>query len=354
MSLLFIDSFDHYATLDLSEKWTQVFPALGAVEIVPNGVCEGNCVKFDTIESISKGVTCGGTPNVGTAGFHMKVAYNLYGFPFFGVTRIGMASNFQFYVFLDATSGAIIVYDGDGVMQTWSPPDSIRTNEWVFFECQWAISPVAGTIILHVNGVEVLNVGGLDLQYSLHPDNLWHAVKLACVGNACWYADNFYVLDDAGAGPDNTFLGDSRVQAIYPEGVGANLAWTPVGAAANWDCVDDDDVLAVTAAPDGDTTYVEANAAGTRDTHVFTDIDLVAGTIFGVQALINCEKIDTGARLVAAVIRHGGIDNVGANRAPSYLSYNYMIQIFPLNPGTAAVWTIADVNNAEYGYQLTV
>ena len=42
------------------------------------------------------------------------------------------------------------------------------------------------------------------------------------------------------------------------------------------------------------------------------------------------------------------------NQAPSFGSYRYLIQIYSLNPGTGAAWTIGDVNAIEVGIAVTV
>lgn len=354
MAGLFCDSFDSYQTAQITRKWTTKYQA---PLIVTPGRCGGQAIKFPTISNVYKGVTPVGATPSGTAGFACYIETTLNGTTLFAVGRTGIGGNDQFTVRYDPHSGALVVYNGNSELQAQTSTDAVREGEWFFLEVQWTIHNTTGAIKIHVNEVEVLSATGLDLEYSSSPDHTWDSVGLVGSANTIWYADDFYVLDDSGAAPCNTFLGDCRVQAVYPISAGANSDWAPHGAAENWDCVDDDDASHVIGLPDDNATYVEGSNVGEKDTHVYSEADLASGTIFWVQTAIMAEKMDTGVRSIAAVMRQAGLDSVGANRNPSYLSYNDQIEVFQTNPRTGVAFVVADVrgaSRAEWGYQITV
>jgi len=350
MAIRFIDSFDHYQSAELDAKWSTIVFNGPWPAIMPGlGRCNTQALEFgvSAVASATKGAAFSGATAV--VGF----AIQYIGFVGVGTnTRFfHLGSTFGLHLgFFRASDGSIFVQrmDGLGVLLGQSIPDVLRLGEWYYMEVKATIDNAAGAVEVRLNGVAVITVAGADTQSV--------AGAVAAINNFSFQAnsasdyliDDLYALDITGPAPNNDFLGDVRVEYLEPTGAGADQDWSLVGALSHWEAVDDG------AFPDGDTTYIHTATVGLTDTEIYDNTGLPAGSIFGVQISVYARKTDSGFREVAPIIRHAGIDHVGANQAPSMASYNYLIQIFETNPGTGLAWTIADVNADEYGVRLTV
>jgi hypothetical protein len=225
-----------------------------------------------------------------------------------------------------------------------------------YVEWKVLIHPTAGTVDVRVNGVAV---AGLSLTNQVTRNSAasqWTSIVLGIfdsVSNTTTAPgatlfmdfDDLYVLDGTGAAPWNGFLGDCRVDALYPTAPGATTGWTP-SAGANWQCVDE-------TAPNDDTDFTSATASPAKDTFVVQDAPVAGAVVYGVQHCFNVKKMDAGAATIAPVVRHSGTDFVGADLAPA-TTYAYVTQIAQTNPGTGTQWTAVGFNAAEFGYVKTI
>ena len=354
MALLFMDSFNHYATADMTEKWTSTSStgggtlSIGATNgrrggpglRVSGSVSGASCLASKTlapadpttiIVGFSLTVSAAPTTTAGAAQFRVLDG---------GTTQwsLVLLNDLRLRITLGGVTGTTIATSG---------VTGISLGVTAYVEAKVVIHPSAGTVDVRVNGVSVLSATGLNTRSSAN--NAWTSALLGITtgpsdthsGNTDY--DDLYILDGSGDAPWNTFLGDCRVDACYPTAAGATTGWTP-SAGANWQCVDEP-------APNDDTDYTSAAAAGPVDT--FTVQDAPAGmAILGVQHNLSMKKTDAGTCTVAAVVRHGGTDYVSADLAPS-TAYAYGLVVQQLNPGTGAAWTEAQFNAAEFGYTRT-
>lgn len=344
MALRFIDSFSHYRTAQIPAKWDTVGPASPTIE-VGVGRCGADAMQFDVTTGcwVSKGSTY--TNAVGVTGFAMKVTLMTFGF-------------FDFFFYGSVLQHHLALrWNQDGSIEVWrqdagpvllatSGPGVVHTGEWFYIEFKAFIDPAVGYVILKVNGTTVINATGLNTDSNSAPAGLTF-IRLNAGASTTFLIGDLYTLDDT-TGANNDFLGDTRVEYLHPDANGANQAWDVVpGITPHWQAVYD------ASGPDDDTTYIHTSTVGLLDTESFSNTGLPSGSIFGVQVGLYARKTDSGARTIAPVVRHGGIDNIGANQSPSFASYVYLLQLFATNPGTGVAWTISDVNNAEFGVKLT-
>jgi len=349
MALLFMDSFDHYATADLADKWTSLSAVSGSNTIGAFG--RRGSGGYRCVQSAFTGGASGCYVQKGLAptgaGFVVGVACKPSAAPgSAAVTFLTIQEGATVQVALrlnqDLTLSAL---RGGTAVATSASPLSTATMSYVEF--RGLIDPSVGTLDVRVNGVGVLTFSGNTRQTA---NSAWTALALGCnpagiVGGALTLDfDDLYVCDRSGSAPWNDFLGDCRVDARLPTAAGATTGWTPL-AGANWDAVND-------AAPDDDTTYTSTSTLNATDTFVTQDAPVVGATIFGVQQCLNLKKMDAGTCTVAPVIRHSGIDYPGAAIAPG-TTYAYGLAVAATNPGTGAAWTEADFNAAEFGYKRT-
>lgn len=161
--------------------------------------------------------------------------------------------------------------------------------------------------------------------------------------------DDLYICDGTVGDsdqPNNDFLGDIRVEALFPTGAGAHADFTP-SAGSNWQNVDD-------AAPNGDTDYNSSATVNQIDTFVMGDLATTAGIVQGVELINYAKKTDAGSAVLAPVLRISSSDYVGSDDALG-TGYTYQSdQTYDVSPATGLPFTIAEVNGTEPGYKKTV
>lgn len=106
--------------------------------------------------------------------------------------------------------------------------------------------------------------------------------------------DDYYIADDSGSA-NNDFLGDVRIDTLFPTGNGTTNNFTP-SAGSNYQNVDDP------TAPDNDTTYNDGASVGDIDEYAMGDISHNPTTIYGVQLCHTTMRRDGVARVVQARI----------------------------------------------------
>jgi hypothetical protein len=160
------------------------------------------------------------------------------------------------------------------------------------------------------------------------------------------YVDDYYACDIQGS-TNNDFLGDVRVQAVFPNGNGnySQLTNDLGNMTNNYTHVDEAD-------PNDDTDYVESSNAGDKDTYTYQDLPTTTGTVYGVQVMTYAKKTDSGSRTIRNLARLSGTDADNGSDIALPSGYTYLPSIFETKPGGGA-WTITDVNNAEFGVKVT-
>ena len=153
--------------------------------------------------------------------------------------------------------------------------------------------------------------------------------------------DDFYMLDGNNT-PYNTYLGNCRVDCLFPTGVGASSQWTPLSAGSNYLQVNDP-------VPDGNTSYVYDSTAGHRDSYQMSDLPVSPTTIYAVQAHAFAMKDTSGTNNVACSIYTPSTYADGSNFAIGPTNYQTMRSLSHTNPATGAVWDTAGVNSMEAG-----
>src|SRR5262245_24205530 len=344
MALLFLDSFDHYVTVDLTEKWTSLVGSAQAIAAA-TGRRSSASLQFTNTNSAIRITLAPGAASI-VFGFGVKL------------TAIPSATRALAAVLSSGTHQISLCVHADGTLGVdrgaaatllgSASTVALAAGTFYYVECAVTFSDTVGTIAVHVNGASVLSATGLD---TLSTGTTWNSFQLGdgvTTGGpvaVTWDFDDLYVLDGSGSAPLNTFLGDCRVDARYPTAEGASSAWTPLSGSDNALMVDE-------TAPDDDTTYNSTGTIGATDTHVVQDAPVAGATIYGVQLCLSTKKSDAGTCAIAPVVRHSGTNYVGTAANPG-TSYAYQVMPYGTNPGTGVAWTESGFNAAEFGYQRT-
>ncbi len=334
MPLLFIDGFDHYATADILKKWQSITgsPTINA----SGGRRGGGC-----LEGIASGRYVGrGYANQSevVVGFAFKpstlsaAGSNRYALALLDGSTIQVAFHF-------ASDGSVIAYRGSPVTNVLGSSASgiVGTGAYNYFEFRVLHHASAGEVEVRLNGAQILSLTGLNTAPT---GNAWsNGFRSGVAGSTDGSTGSFDDLYVYGGG---TFLGDVRIDAIYPNGAGTHQAWTPSTGADHAALVDE-------TAPNT-TDYLTGGAAGTKETLALQDLS-INGAILGVQVNNAVSKTDAGACTIKNLIRSGSSEASGPTYAPS-TTYLYSSSIHETDPATGAPWLTAAINALEAGAEV--
>jgi hypothetical protein len=136
-------------------------------------------------------------------------------------------------------------------------------------------------------------------------------------------------------------------QYIRPNAVGSLTQNTPVGAATDWQAVDD-------ISPDDSATYIVNSSTHTHtDFYGIQNVTPSANDIVGIRLYFRIQGGGGGSGTVQPAIILNGTTYFGAIQvAPSgsWTTYNYEWQV---SPDTNTTWTEAEVDSLEAGVALT-
>jgi hypothetical protein len=342
MALKFVDGFDHYASADILSKWSSFS---GSVAIsAGNGRRSSQALSYPSSTTAVLAKTLSASGATWTAGFAI--------FPRSGTVTAGML-----FQFTDSGSDQIgIRLNADLTLQmqkqsTTLGSASVATltaNVWQYVEVKVVVNNTTGTYEVRLNGVNILSATGQNTRNTAN--NSANGVRFGArasdgLGGAGVttgiYIDDFYVCDSTGT--NTTFLGDSRVDTLYPTGAGNTTQFT-ASAGSNWQCVDE-------TLQNGDSDYVQSSTATNKDTYGFSDLSHTPTSVFGVQINMYAKKDDAGSRTLCAVTRSGGSDTDGATQGLN-TSYSNLIEVLDTDPNGSIAWTKAAVNAAEFGMKV--
>jgi hypothetical protein len=335
MTLRFVDSFDHYGTADFTKKWSTGSPTAINSTHARFGAAGMNltsgAIATKTLDSQATWIVGAAMRTTGYPGSTAQIM-SLYDS---GSPQLTVAFT---------NTGQIAVYRGNGgtalgvLLGTTTLPQ-LTLNVWAYIELKATIHDTVGAYEVRVGGSTVLSGLNVDTKNTANAT----ANQVSLHGNVFLSVDDVYMCDSTGS-TNNNFLGDVRVEALLPDGAGTTTQWTP-SAGSNYQCVDD-------ATPNSDTDYVSSSTANQIDTYNYSSLTPLTGTVYGVQTLLYARKDDAGTRSVAPVVRTSSTDYVGTSQSLS-ASYQYLTEIFEIDPNAAAAWTISTVNSAEFGQKLT-
>jgi hypothetical protein len=346
--LRYVDSFDHYLTASIGQKWTTVpfSPAVTA----GIGSCSSQGLRFSVFNEVVKGIGFGSS----TVGFgHLLTIQSTAVSTVLTIGGIGTTNTRHVY-YNRNIDGSLSVYRNDadtgfsGVLLGTTAADVIRVGDTYYVEMKTKVHASTGTVDLEVNGASVLALTNQNTQNAAvgaaSVTSLWFGNQNGN-GNSVWDIDDVYAFDSV-AGIVTDLLGPVRVEWLKPDGDGNYASnFSLVGSGSRYLAVRD------ASGPDGDTSYIQSATVGHKNTSTMEGTGLPSGSIYGVQVLLNARVTDAGFRGIKPMIRQGGSDYLGTEQFPG-LSYRYLHEVFETDPNTAAAWNIAGVNAMEVGVQV--
>lgn len=246
--------------------------------------------------------------------------------------------------YVDAVTGFTIVFKRGATTLGTSP--IFAYNAWHYFEIKAVIDTgTSGSIELRRNEVPVLTLTSINTANvgTSGADAMGYNYNTS-TGNPLW--DDFYILDTTGS-DNNDFLGDSAIEGFTVTADGATIQWTRAAGTANFQMVDDGN-------SNSDTNdYNSSDTVGQIDLFVCSDLVFTTGTIFGVKVSLSLAMSAAGSRNVGTRFRDsGGSGAAGGTFAVTTTSYSIFSHIFERNPISTLLWTNADVNGGQFGYEV--
>ncbi len=340
MALLLIEGFDQYTVAD-------------ELEMVRGGWNATTGLQASTIR-IQTGTRHGGV------GHQLQIAQS--GIEVYRALPQTTEFTCGFAFRVTATSGSMIIAFKDGsthqinIVTTAAGEIQIRRNTvelditsgqnlladtWYYIEIKMKIDNTTGTYEVHLDGSQILVGTSQDTQNSSNN----YVDRLALVGHTTQDTvfDDLYFLDVSGS-DNTTFLGDCRVETVFPDSDGNETDFTPLSG-ANWQNVDDG------LSPDDDSTYNHSSTVTDRDLYGFAALSGNIDTIFGVDAKMLVRKEEAGFREVRVIAR-SNVTEVESASLTLGVNWEYKNNIYENDPNGGGDWTETAVNAAQFGLDL--
>lgn len=339
MAFIFGDSFDHYSDSQFLRKWddrnvnAQVNASAGRFSTAGMRSTTSAAARY-----IKKAVPSLATYVIGHAVYFSSL-------PASDVPIAAFKESGTMHLNVTLTTGGAIVVKRAGTTVLATSTNIFSASAYNYIEYKPTIHDSTGAFEIRVNGsstnwvaltgADTRNGGtsGVINEIFLMNDNVGQTGNIDI--------DDLYICDTSG-GTNNDFLGDVRIQAVFPTGAGNYTQWTP-SAGSNFQNVDENPST-------DDTDYNLSSTATQIDSFVFGDVTPTSGTVYAVLGNMLVRKDDGGSRSIRALARLSGTDATGTAVSVGS-SYVNVQNVFETKPGGGA-YTIADVNNSEWGYEI--
>jgi hypothetical protein len=257
-------------------------------------------------------------------------------------------------------TGTIALYTEAGL----SPGDTMLADTgyvppltlWFYIEVKVVISGIVGSVVIQINSTPVVSVSSIQTQSTGNSST--NRIILSSSGTSGLMLDDLYVIDPTDAIGNVDFLGEVRVQTQYPDAEGYQNDFFPSTGTNNADNVN---TIPVDYSPDyaylnnksknGPVDYNYSGTVGAKDLYSIGNFT-VSGQIFAVQENISFRKDDVGNRQVGTMLRTNS-ENYNGSNFLCYSSYTYGGTIWENNPNTEAPWELVDLNETEFGVEIT-
>jgi len=329
MAMIFLDGFDYLTAANFNLKWD----SFGGASLQTGVYGIGQATGLGTGTK-----TLGSNFVTGFQGFHYFTGTLAANTP---MCRFNDAGTIQVELRMDATGGLFFVRGTTSIGSTST--SRLLPNTWYFIEAKATIDPSAGEASVSVNGVAFLTQTGLNTRNSAN--SFFNQVVITGGGGGTQQADSYHFWDTT-AGDVTTFFGEHIIDTRLANAAGTNTTWTIGGsspAATNWQSVNE-------AHEDADVTFVSTLTVNNIDSYKFVNVATVTGTIATIAIDTICRVDDGLAHVIDHYSLSGGVVGLSAGVSPA-TTYQNRQTFQGTDPNTAAAWTIAGRNLAEFGYK---
>lgn len=241
-------------------------------------------------------------------------------------------------------TGAVWVTRGGVTLGTPAPSGTVRVGTYYYIELSATIHDTTGAFDLRVNEATVSSATGVDTRNA----GAVGTIDNFRLGAANAYYDDLYVLDDTGAAPRNTFLGDVQIEVMLPDADGALTQFDttfPASPTTHFDKVDEVN-------PDLETSYNETPTAADRDSFTMSNLPAITGgdTVLGIQVSTTARKTTSGTQNLQNFVRLSATNYDGGSVSLTE-DYKEYLDIYNTDPDAPGEWTTAILDGIEAGTQ---
>jgi len=245
------------------------------------------------------------------------------------------------------TDGNISIYRGSTQLDI-TTDNPLAFDDFNFIEARVVIDNSVGAVEVRLNGSTILNITSVDTRNGTS-DMIEHIAFGGHSGGSGVTVDDCYMLDETGAAPQNTFLGDIRVDTLKPSadgGLSQLPTVFPASPATSFDKVDE--VLA-----DDDSTYIQSTALNQVSTFTYENLPVVLGgaEVYAVQVNTRVKKTESGDRALSSLQRFSSVNTAFLTHGVSTDNITHR-SVHPTNPRTASPWLESEVDALEVGLEV--
>lgn len=239
------------------------------------------------------------------------------------------------------------VWSSGTIIATSSGHTAIGTAAYHQVEVKGLMHTSTGSVIVNLDGVQVINTGSMQTAASSGSVSALRFGNGSASTNSMQY-DDFYVCDAVDATgsqgrANNDFLGDLRVQALFPTAAGDVSQWTP-STGANWTTVDE--------TPPSTTDYVSDATVGHQDLYNLTDLSGTVITVYAVRECLYVAKTDAGSVQVKPLFKENSVVTADTAQGLTVGAAQVYGTLRAVRPSDSASWTSTDVNNLQAGAEV--
>lgn len=240
------------------------------------------------------------------------------------ICGVGINGSQQYYLWVGSRSNIVALL-----------ADPVTVAAWHYVELVVTIDPAAGSMVMYLDGFEVLSFTG---AIANGPAAYFGLGVEVSTNNAERSFDDFYLSTAA------TRVGEMRIECLYPT-TNVQQEWTPLSGGSNVAMVQETLV-------DGNTTYVFSSTVGNEDLYDVASLTGSPVTIAAVQVRLCADKDNSATRQLASSLQSGSTLVHGATFAVPFDSFIYQRDIYVEDPNTSAAWTGVAVNAIQIGQKV--
>lgn len=270
-------------------------------------------------------------------GFAFKIGSN--GVAFSGdIIHFRHATSKNFVIGFDSANRFYIKKAGGSIIVATSPA-LVKFQRWQYLEMKvnFANAP-NGTAVVHLNGMEILNITGQDFQAvssHAHSDNFYMDPLDEFV------IDDMYFIDTTTPGLDD-FLGPVVVHRLRPSADTATADFTPSEGSDHYAVVDNFRSDA--------TDYLESSVVNDDELWDYEDVPSEIVTIKAINIETAASVTGSGVKEAASLCKSGSaaLQEVSTITTIETL-WEQFDGILEEDPDTSSPWTPAGLNAAQFG-----
>lgn len=207
---------------------------------------------------------------------------------------------------------------------------------WFYLEFKTVIATLTGSVIVAVNGVQVASYTNLNTSADTTPRI--NGVLLGGLSRANTITN--FLFDDVYVA--TLLLGPVRVSSMVPTGNGSLVQFISTNPSNNWKTLLIDN---------GDTEYNFGNTYALADEFFASPVATSIGVISALKVTIQARK-DAAPDLAMQTLVLSNVTRNSGQRVPLANTYQYLSDIFAIDPNTGTSWTRSGLNAIQIGYKI--